>query len=344
MSSHPSKEDPGAQSLRHLKLCGWLLFILIGGGTLGFYLTDQEHSLFHAFYLTIIILTTVGMEAAEGPERVVALFLMVGGIFTTIYAAGNLVAFIIDGEINKILGKKQLKDRIEKLNQHYIIVGFGRMGRALCAALHEKGQPFILVEKDPERLAMATGLGYLYVEGDAMDEATYEAARIVQARGLATCLPSDAANVYVTLLARGFSADLNIIAREEDINTHSKLIRAGADRVVCPPVLSAGKILAMMVTPVVDHGEHADEVSIDTKIEVHEVPVAEFPALVDRPLADNHVRTRTGMTVVAIDRGNKREMNPTALFSPLIDDRLILVGPEGGLEKMKELYGTSEKE
>ena len=302
-------------------------------------IADPEHSFFHAFYLTLIVLTTVGMEAAEGKERIVASILMIGGIFTTIYAAGTLVTFMVDGEMTRILKKKKLNTRISKLTDHYIIVGFGRMGRALCADLNEKGEPFVLIERDHDRLQLAEQRGYAVLSGDAHEEDVYESAGIVRAKGLATCLPHDADNVFVTLTARGFSDDLNIIARAEDERTHTKLVRAGADRVVCPPVLSAGKAMAMMVTPIVDHGPHCDVVDRNTPIELFTSPIEDFPALIDKPLAENHVRTRTGMTVVAVDRGKKRDLNPTALFTPQAGDSLVLVGPPNGMLRMKYLFG-----
>lgn len=330
----------GSVSLRHLKTCGWLLIGLLATGTIGFVLADPDHSLFHAFYLTLIVLTTVGMEAAEGDERIVAVILMIGGIFTTIYAAGTLVAFIIDGDLNRILKKKKLKTEISRLRNHFIIIGFGRMGRALCEELAEKDQHFVLIERSSERVRLAESLDYLVVEGDAHDEEVYRTAAIDHAKGLATCLPGDADNVFVTLTARGLSDDLNVIARTEDERTHIKLIRAGADRVVCPPVLSASKVLAMMVTPVVDHSMHADIVDRNTPIELFEVDIADFPAMIDKPLAENHVRTRTGITVVAVDRGEKRDLNPTALFTPLAGDSLVLVGPPAGFEKMRKLFGA----
>ncbi|MCB1230398.1 MAG: potassium channel protein [Verrucomicrobiae bacterium] len=320
-----------------------LLFALIAIGTIGFVVADPEHSLFHAFYLTLIVLTTVGMEAAEGHERIVASILMIGGIFTTIYAAGTLVTFIVDGELTRFIKKRKLMTRISKFQDHYLVVGFGRMGRALCATLQEKGVPFVLIERDPKRLYAAEELGYAIVQGDAHDEKVYETAGIERAKGLATCLPGDADNVYVTLTARGFSEDLNIIARAEDERTHTKLIRAGADRVVCPPVLSAGKAVAMMVTPIVDHGPHCDITSPDTPIELFNAPIEDFPVLLNKPLAENHVRTRTGMTVVAIDRGKKRDLNPTALFTPQAGDQLVLVGPPNGMKRMAYLFGPKSE-
>ncbi len=326
------------EHIRHLQLCVYILLGLIVVGAVGLRVTG-EHSWFDAVYLTTIILTTVGMEAATDGEKPIALFLMLGGIFTTIYAAGNVVAFLASGEATLYLNHKRLMRMIQKLNGHYIVVGYGRMGRALCAALREKHQPFVLIEFQEEKALLAEENGILVIRGNAMEEEVYHEARIEHASGLAACLPKDADNVFVTLTARELSQNLNIISRTEDPETHSKLIRAGADRVVCPPVLSASKVMAMLTTPVVDHGAHADIMDVSTEIEMHKIPVDQLPLLLDKPLAENHVRTRTGMTVVAVDREAKRDFNPTALFSPKRGDVLTVVGPQGGLQKMKDFYG-----
>ncbi|MGB3118127.1 MAG: NAD-binding protein [Verrucomicrobiales bacterium] len=336
-SPRPSRAIP--DTLRHLRLCGWLLISLVAFGTIGFLIADQDHSLFHSFCLTLVVLTTVGMEPAEGNEKVVAVALMIGGIFTTLYAAGTLVSFIVDGKLAVYLSLKKLKKAISKLSGHYIVVGFGRMGRALCDELTEKGIPFVLIEGNADRVKMADAAGILVIHGNAHHEEVFEEAGIERARGLATCLPGDADNVYVTLTARGFSKELNIIARTEDEATHNKLIRAGADRVVCPPVLSAGKVMSMMVTPFVDHGEHCSVTDLSESIELFQIPVTEFPALIDVTLGEHHIRSRTGVTVVAVDRGEARDMNPSALFVPHRGDTLTLVGTPGGLAKMRTLYG-----
>ena len=148
-SPRPSTIIP--DTLRHLRLCGWLLISLVAFGTIGFLIADQDHSLFHSFYLTLVVLTTVGMEPAEGNEKVVAVALMIGGIFTTLYAAGTLVSFIVDGKLAVYLSLKKLKKAISKLSGHCIVVGFGRMGRALCDELTEKGIPFVLIEGNADR-------------------------------------------------------------------------------------------------------------------------------------------------------------------------------------------------
>jgi voltage-gated potassium channel len=323
---------------RQLRLSVILIVALVIGGTVGFHVIGGE-SWVHCIYLTITILTTTGMEPASDAEKPVALALMVGGIFTMVYAAGNLVAFFVGGEIQKHMERRKITQQIGKLKQHHIIVGYGRMGKALCATLAEKKAPFVLVERNSAKIQEAEHRGYLVIAGDAIEESAFEEARIKYARALAACLPKDADNVFVTLTARAMNPDLNIISRAEEPSTQPKLIRAGADRVICPPVLSANKVSSMMLNPTEDHGEHATAVKKSTGIHIVEMSVDELPVLIDKSLGENYVRTKTAMTLVAVDRGAQRELNPSALFVLLDGDKLIFVGPDGGDVNLREHYG-----
>jgi voltage-gated potassium channel len=279
------------------------------------------------------------MEPANDAEKPVALSLMIGGIFTMVYAAGNLVAFVVGGEIQKHMEYRKITQKIAKLREHHIVVGYGRMGRALCASLAEKKVAFVLIERDAAKIQDAEHRGYLVIVGDAMEEAAFDEARIKYARALATCLPKDADNVFVTLTARAMNPELNIISRAEEPSTQPKLIRAGADRVICPPVLSAAKVSSMMLNPTEDHGEHATAVKKSTGIHIVEMSVDELPVLIDKPLGENYVRTKTAMSLIVVDRGAQRELNPSALFVPLAGDKLVFVGPDGGDVALREHYG-----
>ena len=333
-----SAEERMSSPARQLRISVVLIAVLLIGGTVGLRLTGGG-SWVHCIYLTVTILTTVGMEPATDAEKPMSLALMIGGIFTTIYAAGNLVAFVVGGEIAMHMERRKIMQQISKLKRHHIIVGYGRMGKALCATLAEKKVPFLLVEQNPLKIQEAEHRGYLVVAGDAVEETTFEEARIKHARALATCLPKDADNVFVTLTARAMNPELNIISRAEEPSTQPKLIRAGANRVICPPVLSATKVSSMMLNPLEDHGEHATAVKKSTGIHIVEMSVDELPVLINKPLGETYVRTKTGMTLVVVDRGAQRELNPSSLFVPLDGDDLIFVGPDDGELKLREFYG-----
>lgn len=321
-----------------------LLVALLIIGTIGFLIVGQPCTIFEAMYATVVILTTVGMKeesmAFTPPEQVWAFVLMVAGIFAAFYAGANLVAFFVEGDLNRILGRRQLKKQINKLSNHFVVCGFGRMGSALCESLASRNAEFILVEQDPDKIAEADNLGYLFVQGDAMNEDVMEQARLREASGLATCITSDADNVFVTLIAREFNPDLMIIARAESQSTDGKLRRAGATRVICPPVISARKVTQMLLNPAVD--ELVDMAVTGEDVEVSKLRMTELPKAVGHSLRDLDLRNKTGLMAVAIvHKDGSRDYSPApdTLFEP--EDQCIVVGPTGGVARMLELFGES---
>lgn len=336
--------DEALESRQSLIKAACLLLALLVIGAIGFMLFGTGRSLFDAIYITVVILTTVGMKEGgmnlNAAEQSWALLLMLAGIFAAFYAGANLVAFIVEGDLNRILGRRQLKKQIDQLNQHFIVCGFGRMGSALCESLASRDVNFILVEQDPEKAAEADRMGYLCIQGDAMNEDTLERARIHQASGLATCITSDADNVFVTLIAREFNEELKIISRAESQNTEGKLRRAGADRVICPPVISATKVTQMLLNPAVD--ELVDMAVTGADIEVSKLRMGELPGAMGKSLRELDLRNKTGLMVVAIVHADgSRDFSP-APESVLNDgDECIVVGQQGGVATMLELFGEA---
>jgi len=319
-----------------------LLFIgVLCVGMLGFMVLGGR-GLFTAMYLTAVIITTVGMKEDNvdfsGLEEVWSLGLMLTGIFVALYAAGNVVAFIVEGEIGRMFGRRQLENRIKNLHDHFVVCGFGRMGRALCEALQAKGRAFVVIERDSALTAEADDLGYLYMLGDAMCEQTLRSARIDQASGVACCLSSDADNVFVTLTARGLNNDITIISRSENLESVAKLERAGADRVICTPVLGATRAMQMLTNPAIDDLMEIDVHGPD--IEVSKLKVSQLPGLAGQPLMELSLPSRTGLMVVAIVKEDgQRQFNPPADYVPTGNDELLVIGPVGGIEKMLDLFG-----
>ena len=211
---------PESSRWRQLKASLGLLATVLIAGTLGFYLLGDSRGVLESVYLTVVIVTTVGLKDQyphfNEAESAWALVIMLVGVATALYATGNLVAFLIGGELRTLLGRRQLESKIKLLRDHFIVCGFGRMGRALCDALSKRKTSFVVIDNNPERTAMAEERGYPYILGDATLEQTLETARILDARGLATCLKSDADNVLVTLSARGLHEGIVITARAEN--------------------------------------------------------------------------------------------------------------------------------
>ncbi len=166
-----------------------------------------------------------------------------------LYLAGGLVQALAEGQVNQLLGRRRMTKGLERLTGHTVVCGYGRVGKILCAELAEAGAPFVIVDSRPERLAPAEEAGWWVVLGDATTEETLETAGVARARALATVLPNDALNVFITLTARGVNPGLRVIARAEDPASEKKLIRSGADRVVLPARIGAGKIASLITRP-----------------------------------------------------------------------------------------------
>ena len=329
---------------RKLKVSLVVLVLLLGVGAAGFRLLGDHRSVFDAVYLTVVILTTVGMKdsslALNQLEQTWALVLMMLGISTVLYVGSILVAFFIDGDLRRLLGQRQLEKKISQLRDHIVVCGFGRMGRALCQRLTEKDVPFVLIENDPQRTVVADGLGYLYVAGDAMSERVLEQAQLDRARGLASCLRSDADNVFVTLTARSLNDRLTIIARAEKAEAETKLRRAGANRVICTPVLGASRITTMLLHPGID--ELLELAVHGPDLEISKVCLTQLPAAVDRSLRELSLPANVGMMVVAVVRPDgSRQFNPPPDAHLHEDDEIIVIGPKGGVDKMFEMLGTA---
>ena len=166
-----------------------------------------------------------------------------------LYLVGGLVQALAEGQVNQLLGRRRMTRGIERLTDHTIVCGYGRVGKILCAELTAAGVPFVVVDNDADRLAPAEEAGLLVVLGDATVEETLIAAGVVRARTLATVLPDDALNVFITLTACGVSPAIRVIARAENPASEKKLRRSGADRVVLPARIGAGKIAALITRP-----------------------------------------------------------------------------------------------
>ncbi len=315
---------------------GLLAGILVTG-TLGFYLLGDSRGVLESVYLTVMIVTTVGLKDQyprfNDAESAWSLVVMLVGVAAALYATGNLVAFLIGGELKSILGRHQLQSRIKLLRDHFIVCGFGRMGRALCEALSKRDISFVVIDYNSERTALAEEHGYLYILGDATLDQTLETAHIREARGLATCLKSDADNVLVTLSARGLDQDIVITARAEMEETQHKLLRAGANRVICPPVQGATSILQMLLHPAVD--ELVDIVVSGEDLGISKVNASELPKALGRTLEELKLPTLTGITIVVVVRGDGRRLfNPPPDFRIEPDDELVVIGPPQGVDSL----------
>ena len=266
---------------------------------------------------------------------------MIAGVGTVIYATGQVVSFVVEGQLREMIGRRKVNEQIRKLTGHDIIVGFGRMGQALCTTMTYHNRPFVLIENNPERLALAEDLGYLVVAGDATDDNTLQHAGIDRAAGLAACLPRDADNVFVVLTARGLGPALQITARCEDHTTNPKLRRAGADRVICPAVIGAQRASDHLLHPLVDEMVELDGAWPD--LEVALVKLSRFPKTRCQKIGDLHVLLGERTSVIALIRADgTRTLRPTGNMPVAAEDQVVIVGDTGSTSQIVEAMSDAK--
>lgn len=323
--------------LRKILLSLLTLAVLIGGGTLGYALIEQW-SAFESLYMTVITLTTVGYREVydlsyEG--KVFTILLIVFGVGTIAYTIGSMFQFMVEGQLRQLVGRKKLQKKISKLRGHYIICGYGRIGRLISRDFAAKPLPFIIVEQDTERCRHIDEDGHLFVEGDATHDEVLERAGIHQAKGLITVVTSDSANVFITLTARGINPELYILARANEDGAEIKLLRAGADRAVSPYTMGASRMAQAVLRPsVVDFIDIAIGRE-NIELQMEEIKVAADSNLAGKTLITSAIRKDLGLIIVGIKKGNQMKFNPDPSTEISQEDILIALGEPPEIKRLE---------
>ena len=241
---------------------------------------------FDALYMTAITITTVGfleVHPMGAGGRVFTMALALGGVFTAFYAAAEFIRALVTGEIGTILGRQRMETRLEKLDGHFVVCGFGRMGRLVAEEFSSAGLPFVVVDRD-EKVLVGFDIPHgIPLVGDATADDVLRRAGVERARALVTAAASDADNVFITMSARLLNERLVIVARAEGEGAEVKLRRAGASRVVSPYSIGGHRVAQAVLRPnAMDFIELATRTGhLELQIEEVEVRAAERPR---RPL------------------------------------------------------------
>ncbi|WP_051173027.1 potassium channel family protein [Thermodesulfobacterium hveragerdense] len=311
-----------------------LLLVVLSLGTAG-YMVIEEMYFLDALYMTVITLATVGFREVKelsevGKVFTIVLIVMGFGVFT--YAATSVAQILIEGELKDVFNERRRRKMLEKLKGHYIICGYGRMGRIIAKELKANGQEVVVIEKhlDPREE------GFLFVIGDATKDEILKEAGIEKAKGLVSVLSSDADNLYVVLSARALNPDLFIIARAAEESARKKLKIAGANKVVCPYHIGGLRMAHTLLKPnVVDFWEFITS-SEYLKIDIEEIYVSEKSSYAGKTLKEAEIGKIFGVMIVGIKRGEgKIEFNPSAESYILPGDILLAIGPPEKLELLE---------
>lgn len=272
-------------------------------------------SILESIYMVTITIFGVGFREVrpidEPHLRVFTIFVIIAGCTSAIYVMGGFVQMVTEGELNRFLGARRMSRGIDKLNDHVIVCGYGRVGRILTAELAEAALKIVVIDQDKDRLMEAEKSGLFAFVGDATEESTLVAAGAARAKALATVLPNDAANVFITLSARELNPDMEIIARGQSPDTEKKLLRSGASKVVLPAAIGASRIARLITRPSVESllvgTIHAGVLAEDLEqvgLSISEIPLAADSEFVGCELGEIRFGDATQFVVVAIRRSN----------------------------------------
>jgi voltage-gated potassium channel len=279
-----------------------LMTLVIGIGTFGYVLIEGWR-LLDAFYMTIITMSTVGfteVHALTDAGRIFTAFLIVScfGIFA--YTISSLTGYIVGGEYRTNLRDSKVLRKMKKMNKHIIICGFGRVGKQVAEDLKLYQIPFVIIEKNEVTLKeYESRPDFIFVKGDATREGVMERAKLSQARGVVSCLPKDADNVYVVLACREGNPRLNIVARASLNSAVSKLKLAGANHVIMPDSIGGSHMASLISNPDVIEFMDAIKVQGNSGVNIESISFSELPAeFRNKTIGQLEAKRITGVTIV----------------------------------------------
>jgi voltage-gated potassium channel Kch len=334
--------------LRNLALGVLYMLVVMSGAVAAYVMAGWP--LDDAVYMVIVTVYTVGygeVHPIDSPLlREITISTIVLGCTGMIYLTGALVQFITLNQINQVFGVKRMSNQIDRLRDHVIICGFGRIGIMLAQGLRAGGADFVILEPAEGPIALARSLGYLCLQVDATDETSLQAAGIEHARTLATVLSNDAANVFITLSARSLKPDLEIIARGELPSTESKLLQAGANTVVLPAHIGAERIAEMILYRKTAHFirdsermKDFEKVLLSLGLDIHVVVAAPKSPAIGKTIEMIERQGKGGFFIVQINRRDGEAVTRPEPSTVIADgDGLVLVGRGGQALTIGKLF------
>jgi voltage-gated potassium channel len=306
---------------------------LIVGGTVGYHILERW-SWFDSLYVTVITLTSIGYgdkHAYSPAGRVFTMVLALGGIFTVAVAATEILSTIITGELRDYWENRRMNKRIEALEQHVIVCGYGNVGRQVCANLASSGVPLVVIDRLDTAFAAARDEGVHALWGDAAADAILRRAGIERARALLALAGTDADNVLITMTAHQLSPPLSIVARALEDATVPKLQLAGAARTVSPPAIVAGRVTHAVLHPTALEFIEVVTKAAHTDLELEERAIDPGSALDGATVGTTGLRSGSGSILVAIKHADGRlAFNPGYDAKVVAGDTLITLSAVNG--------------
>ncbi|WP_088894219.1 potassium channel family protein [Leptolyngbya ohadii] len=305
-----------------------------------------------AIYMVVITIFGIGYGEfcpVSSATRIFTILVIIAGAISVSLILGGFVQMVTEGEIRQVLEHRRKTQDLANLEQHTIVCGFGRIGQVLSRNLIDEKQQFIVIDTNDERINLAETMGYRVYQGNATDEQTLLDVGIDRAKCLATVLPDDAINVFITLTARGLNPRLMIVARGELPSTEKKLRLAGADHVVLPATISGQRIANLITHPnmieFLDQAEERarlNELLTQIDVQVDELTISINSPLAGKTIADLEVRGQGAFIVVALKRHSQITHHPPHDVQLHAGDTLIVLGHRGDIPKFAQRYAVKQ--
>jgi voltage-gated potassium channel len=317
-----------------------LMLLTLVMGTAGFMLIEHQ-AMFDSFYMTLITVTTIGygeMFPLSHSGRIFNSFLILTGNLMVLMAFGVMTQTVIELELNQFFGKRRIKSMIDKLENHVLVCGYGRVGRGAADELRAADVPFVIIDNNEDRAEEAMKEGLLAVCADAGRDETLIDVGIARARGLIATLGSDADNLFVILSAKGLNSRIQLTARVAEESSEGKMRRAGANFVFAPYNSTGHRMAQAIVRPHVaqflDFANHP----MGMNVGIEQLQVSSRSEWVERSLADMQIRKETGAIVLAIRKsGGQMHFNPPVEECISVGDVLIIIGEPDGMRKLEQM-------
>lgn len=322
---------------RILFVAGLMVFTLCLG-TAGFRWIDGL-PLFDAFYMTLTTITTVGTEQfhLSRAGRSFNAFLMLFGVGAVFLSVGAITQTIIDMELRDPLNRRRTRRMIDKLHNHFIVCGFGRVGRSASFELQRAGVPFLVIDVSEDRVERAIHLGMLAVLADSTHDESLREAGVQRARGLIAALSSDADNLFVILSAKNLNPQLTVVTRASEEDAEAKLRRAGAETVFAPYAITGLRLAQALVRPHVSRFLDFTTKNMGLDVAIEQVQVAPSTEFIGKTLGELQIRRELGIIVLAIRKANGQMVfNPPAETEICTGDFLIVMGEQPSLQGLED--------
>ena len=334
----------GFFTLRHFELALAAFVVALVSGWIAFWALLDENGL-DALYRSTVTLSLTGIDTKPGTAggEIATIVLILAGMAIYAYLAGVLFELIARGTVTSAWAERRRRGTIESLRDHYIICGYGRVGRRVADEFREAGVPYVVLDLDPGAVEAARAAGDIWVEGSGTDDGDLEAAGLQHARGLVISSDSDVDNLYIALTARTDRPDVLIVARASTEEAAAKLRRAGADRVILPYTTAGQELAKLVLRPQVAAFLDVVTTAGGPDLRLEEIEVTASSGQSGKTIRELRVRHDTGALVIAVRRRDGTfETTPSPDMALQAGDVLIAVGTQDELHALEDLFHPRE--